>query len=149
MAAQTATGHNKLGFPTVECNRCGGRGHMGEYDHVDAGRCFKCQGTGRALTTKGAKAYAAYLEALDAAAKKPAGDFKVGEKVRVGRGFGTITALDYKEHGAFKTLDGKEWAGYTDVTFHFANSRCDFHCRADMDLTGEADINPADYTAGL
>lgn len=148
MAAQTATGHNKLGFPTVECNRCGGRGHMGEYEYVDGGRCFKCAGSGRALTTKGAKAFAAYTAALDAAAKKPAADFKVGEKVRIRTNFGTITSLDYKLHAPI-TMDGKVYPAYTAVTFHFANSRCDFTCRADMDLTGEADINPADYTAGL
>lgn len=149
MAAQTATGHNKLGFPTVECNRCGGRGHMGEYDHVDAGRCFKCAGSGRALTTKGAKAFAAYTAALDAAAKKPAADFKAGDKVRVGRTFGTITEITTRENKPFKTSDGKEWPATTTVNFHFANTRCNFSCDSKMDLTGEADINPADYTAGL
>lgn len=30
----------------VECNRCGGKGIMEEYRHLNGGTCFKCNGTG-------------------------------------------------------------------------------------------------------
>lgn len=143
------TEYNKLGFPVETCTRCGGRGFMGEYEYVDAGRCFKCTGTGRQLTRKGAKAFAAYTAALEAAAKRPAGDFKVGDRVRVGRTFGTITALTYKENASFKTTDGKEWPASTTVTFHFANSRCNFSARSDMELTTDDGVDVKEFTKGL
>ena len=28
----------------VECNRCGGKGIMEEYRHLNGGACFKCNG---------------------------------------------------------------------------------------------------------
>lgn len=26
------------------CRRCGGAGHLAQYEHVDGGRCYACQG---------------------------------------------------------------------------------------------------------
>jgi len=34
------------GLDLLNCNRCGGRGHIPEYRHVRDGICFKCWGTG-------------------------------------------------------------------------------------------------------
>ena len=30
------------------CSRCEGTGHLPEFSHVEGGRCFACQGSGRA-----------------------------------------------------------------------------------------------------
>ena len=35
---------DKFGFPAVPCSRCLGQGGMEHYNHVDAGRCFQCNG---------------------------------------------------------------------------------------------------------
>lgn len=139
---------NKLGFPVIECRRCGGRGFMGEYDYVDAGRCFECKGSGRQLTAPARKAFAAYQAALESAAKRPAGDFKVGDRVRVRSSFGTIVALTTKEFPAFTTRDG-EWPASTSVTFHFANSKCNFTAKSDMLLTSDDSVDVTEFTKGL
>jgi hypothetical protein len=31
----------------VACDRCGGKGHIVAYRHIDGGRCFQCYGSGR------------------------------------------------------------------------------------------------------
>jgi hypothetical protein len=141
--AEQAT--NKLGLPVTECTRCGARGEMGEYAHVDAGRCFKCGGTGMQLTPAGARAMKAYLEHLDNGAKKPAGELKVGDRIKIRVHFGTITGLRTTENKPFKTTDGKEWPASTTVHFEFANSRCNFSCRSDMELTTDDGVKATDF----
>ncbi|QIN94381.1 DnaJ-like chaperonin [Arthrobacter phage Abba] len=128
------TKHNKLGFPIIDCARCDGEGKIVKYGHVDAGRCFDCQGTGHVLTAEGSKAFAAYLAALEAAPKKLAADFEAGDRVQVGKTYGTIASVEVKG---------------TNIKFGFANSRCDFFARFDMALRTDDGIDVADFTKGL
>lgn len=32
---------------TTKCGKCGGKGYLAAYSHVNHGRCFGCDGTGR------------------------------------------------------------------------------------------------------
>ena len=55
---------DKFGFPAVPCSRCLGQGGMEHYSHVDAGRCFQCQGEKVVVVDPKAKAAkAAFLAA--------------------------------------------------------------------------------------
>lgn len=53
-------------FEDDRCPKCGGSGWIREYDHIEGGVCFKCQGSGYFLThwTEMTPEYAAHLEAL-------------------------------------------------------------------------------------
>lgn len=42
------------------CNRCHGSGHLQQHNHVQAGVCFKCEGTGRMPTS----AFSAHMSSL-------------------------------------------------------------------------------------
>ena len=55
---------DKFGFPAVPCSRCLGQGGMEHYNHVDAGRCFQCNGEKVVVVDSKAKAAkAAFLAA--------------------------------------------------------------------------------------
>lgn len=78
-ATQTLT--NRYGFPLIECDRCQGRGYMGEYANVFGGECFKCGGTKYMVKPgKAAKAWKAFKEACDAAQAATFADLKEGDK---------------------------------------------------------------------
>ena len=38
--------NGKVAFVDKNCPRCGGRGHISEFKHVQGGTCFKCGGQG-------------------------------------------------------------------------------------------------------
>ncbi|QGJ93504.1 RNA binding protein [Arthrobacter phage Mufasa8] len=99
MATEIPT-HNKLGFPVVPCSRCAGRDTMEEYAHVDAGRCFQCQGQRVVVKPgKAAKAWKAYKEALDAAQSGTVGDLAAGDQFRVGNAWYVFAGLGVDRFG--------------------------------------------------
>ena len=69
-------------FETVTCSRCAGEKRLPQYSNVIGGTCFKCSGTGKTYTKRGAADLARYREAVRAATMRPVRDVKVGDAVR-------------------------------------------------------------------
>lgn len=75
---------SKLGdiFESFSCRRCGGEGKLTQYSNVIGGQCFKCGGSGRTFTDRGARDLAAYREAVAKATMRPVSTVKIGDAVR-------------------------------------------------------------------
>ena len=67
----------KSGFECFTCSRCSGTGHF-SYCPMYGTRCFKCNGSGTLLTTRGHNAYMVYQNSL----KIPVPDVKIGMLLR-------------------------------------------------------------------
>ena len=37
----------------VDCPKCGGRGQLPQFDHIDDGKCYECDGTGSVRAEEG------------------------------------------------------------------------------------------------
>lgn len=66
----------KTMFESTECSRCGGTGQF-SYCQLHGTMCFKCRGTGRQFTKRGAAARKYYNESLN----RQVADIKVGDWV--------------------------------------------------------------------
>lgn len=69
-------------FEKEPCTRCGGSGHYSRCE-IYGTTCFKCAGSGFALTRKGAKAKKAITAFMDERFGKPASDLKPGDRVNI------------------------------------------------------------------
>lgn len=65
-------------FESATCWKCGGSGRIITFSHVLGGVCFACDGIGHKLTTRGAKDYQAWRDAVDAVTMRPFADLKPG-----------------------------------------------------------------------
>ena len=54
----------RIKYETTTCCRCHGVGYFAHFSHVEAGRCFRCGGSGVTLTKKGSAAKLICIEAL-------------------------------------------------------------------------------------
>ena len=54
----------RIKYETTTCCRCHGVGYFAHFSHVEAGRCFRCGGSGVTLTKKGSAAKTICMEAL-------------------------------------------------------------------------------------
>ena len=54
----------RIKYETTTCCRCHGVGYFAHFSHVEAGRCFRCGGSGTTLTKKGSAAKLICMEAL-------------------------------------------------------------------------------------
>lgn len=76
-------------FETIICSRCGGTGHY-SYCETHGTRCFECEGTGMALTTRG-KAARAFFNKLR---ETTAGQVEVGMRIRARAGSALFTVTE-------------------------------------------------------
>lgn len=74
-------------FNDCTCNRCGGRGVIDYYAHVDGGVCFECGGSGRASKPSTIKVYTPEYEAKLAAQREARAKQKLEAKRQ-----------DYRDH---------------------------------------------------
>ena len=54
----------RIKYETTTCSRCHGTRYFAHFSHVEAGRCFRCGGSGVTLTRKGEAAKLICIEAL-------------------------------------------------------------------------------------
>ena len=54
----------RIKYETTTCCRCHGVGYFAHFSHIEAGRCFRCGGSGVTLTRKGSAAKLICTEAL-------------------------------------------------------------------------------------
>lgn len=82
-------------FESTECSRCGGSGRY-SYCTMYGDTCFKCSGSGRMLTKRGAAARAVFLESLE----RTYGEVEVGWRILVhGYGWRTVTEVNLNPGG--------------------------------------------------
>jgi hypothetical protein len=69
--------YTKMGFEKEVCSRCGGTGHY-SWCQAYGSKCFKCLGTGYALSKRGTAGMNYYIESLH----KDLSDIKIGDYIR-------------------------------------------------------------------
>ena len=98
-----------LKFERETCGRCGGSGRY-SYNQIDGDMCYGCQGKGVKLTKRARIAQ----QALRDARMVPAGDIKIGDRVRCAGT--TIMVRDILSDGGARWLNNEtgEWENYID-----------------------------------
>lgn len=167
----TPTRTNSVGFPLVDCYRCGGTGHY-SYCEKYGSTCFACEGRGAAIRRgKALKAWAAYLDAVreqkettaqrlqvgvdKVAARRPGDDAPYGHGKRF---YATVTAVTVDEAhptcwSVTRTADGAEVrtvTGYAaTVTVTFADGETStISCSTNSIFNRKpAPVDPAPYLA--
>jgi hypothetical protein len=91
------------------CSRCGGSGHY-SYCQRYGTTCFKCAGSGKSITRKGASARAKIEEFIVANFTIAVADVKVGDLIRVSSSRVRVTAI---EPGGCSDPTGIPWITFT------------------------------------
>lgn len=96
-----------LHYEKRTCGRCGGSPTaFRAFSHINAGRCFKCNGRGYALTANGARAAAAIRAFIVANFTVKGPDLAVGMRVEAPNGLKrTIVSIEPTEGGLTVTFN--------------------------------------------
>lgn len=98
------------GFEIKTCGRCGGCGNY-SYCQMYGTTCFGCRGTGKVYTKRGGAALAFF----EASLMVPAGEIKVGDKIKTWHGQGkfyTVNAVGPQTDGGGAIINGQLVPGY-------------------------------------
>ncbi|MFE9335262.1 hypothetical protein [Streptomyces sp. NPDC007063] len=70
----------RIVWDTTECTRCDGTGQH-SYNPMHGRRCFKCKGTGRQISRKGAAARKAWTQEITDVCSRPLWSLRVGDVI--------------------------------------------------------------------
>jgi hypothetical protein len=103
----------RLQFETVICSRCYG---SGKYSYCEAygDTCFKCRGSGKALSKRGLKAKEFMNDLLTIGVSV----LNAGDKVVISGYAGTVVSIGVSDS---KYKSGDEWLNYTSVVLNRGN----------------------------
>lgn len=107
---------NKLGFPTTECERCGGTGQH-SYNERNGRTCFGCNGKGQMITREAKNAWTQFKQAVEAARRPTVDNIAIGDIIVIQtNGWREVADIDTADACAWNS-DNKPLAWQVAITF--------------------------------